>query len=78
MGAIAVAVLAGPFATGDPRAGDAPPVPLPGTEVLGSTLTAGAVRTYGCDGRSPNGSAPRCTIVPVGRDGRAIAFPAAA
>jgi hypothetical protein len=77
VGAVAAAALAGPSATGDRRAGDAPPALLPGTTVLGSTLTGGTARTYGCDGRSPNGSAPRCTIVAVGRDGRAIAFPAA-
>ena len=75
-GALAGAALATSSATDDPRPPAAPPAPLPGTAVLGSMLTGATVTTHGCDGRSPNGSAPRCTILPVGRDGRPIAFAA--
>ena len=75
--AVAVVVAGAAFAAtaGDdrPRAARiAAPPPLPGTEVLGSTLAGGAATTLGCDGRAPNGSAPACTIVPVARDGRPL------
>ena len=75
--AVAVVVAGAVFAAtaGDdrPRAARiAAPPPLPGTEVLGSTLAGGAATTLGCDGRAPNGSAPACTIVPVARDGRPL------
>ena len=52
------------------------PSALPGTSLVGSALTGGAVTTLGCDGQPPSGSSPRCTVVPVRSDGRPLAFAA--
>ena len=54
----------------------AAPAPLPGATVLGSALTGAPATTLGCDGTAPNGSQPACSIMPLRRDGRSLAFPA--
>ena len=52
------------------------PAPLPGATVLGSALTGAPATTLGCDGAAPDGSQPACSIMPLRRDGRSLAFPA--
>ena len=72
--AVVVAVLAGGGEGERPHA--AVPAPLPGTTVLGSSLTGAPATTLGCDGGPPNGSQPACSIMPLRRAGRSLAFPA--
>jgi len=72
--AVAVVVLAS-GGDGDRRQAVVP-APLPGATVLGSTLTGAPAATLGCDGAAPNGSQPACSIMPLRRDGRSLAFPA--
>jgi hypothetical protein len=76
VGAGALAVVgAVVFAVSRGETPSRPPAPLPGTRIIGASLGGGAVTTVGCDGRTPNGSAPTCSIIPLGPGRRPLTFP---
>ena len=75
-GVTAAAVVGVGLAT---RRGDhtdpAPPVPA-GTRAIGSELAPGDVESVDCDGRTPSGASPACTISQLSLTGRPVIVPA--
>jgi hypothetical protein len=51
-----------------------PPV-SPGAQVLGSALPSAGVGSVDCDGRTPGGSSPACTVVQTRLPGRLLVAP---